>query len=1074
MNHARCKACDTPAAIDARFCSNCGRELRAALEAAFSLEPIHGSIQRRQLTVMFCDLVGSSALSAALDPEDFSDIIAAFHRSITDVAALHGGFVARYMGDGALIWFGYPQAEEDDAERAVHAALAIVAATTALADEGKPRLQVRVGLATGLVLVGDMAASGAARNLDVVGETPNLASRLQGLAEPDTILVSGNLHTLTGHLFQWRESGRRMIKGWDKPVPVWQVLGPKAVVDRFEARTGARAAPLVGRADVLEQLVASWDAARAGSGRVVVITGEAGIGKSRLVAHMADLTTADPVTRMRLFCSRHQQAVPLQPVMEQIAHLARLSPDGAPEAERAKLAAAVQGADEAEMDLLAELFGVQTKARRAVAANLTPLRKKRLLTDAIVGILLRASQARPVLAICEDAHWADPTTLEVLTRTVRSLAGLPIMLIVTTRPSFELRWQNDPGVERIVLAPLYAEEAAALVRWTAGAQTLPEITVQDILTRADGVPLYIEELTKTVLTTQVSAPDRLTPARVPTSLQASLNARLDRLGPAREVAEVAAVIGRSFGRDLLGHVAAPQATSLEEALNGLIESGIVAPHLSGQYHFHHALLHDAAYDMITRERRRWLHGRIAAAIETHLPKFGEAEPQILALHWSQAGDLARAATAWGSAARQALRRSAPREALAAIDSGLVALRRLAPDPQGMRTEIELRVLQVSSVSLARGPGVPVMGEALTRMLELSRDLPDTPYLLFVHYSLWLHAFTRGELGSAHQQVVDLIHYAEQRPGPGRLLCAVRAAGLTDFAMGAYAASADHLERGIALYEPAIGPVFARLTVHDPVIDMHCYRSWDLLFLGRLAEAYDESALALSQARQGGHFFTIAHATLTVAFVHLHCGEIAEGMRQLEELFVLTEEQGIPYFQQAGLVFKGYFAGRVGDAAAGQALVRAGIEWNTDTNTLLYLPGFMACEAELLAILGDTDAAMARVEEALATMQASGARWDESEIRTIHGTICRMAGDMAAAETATWRAVEVARLQGAALRELRAATALAHMLADTDRAASAHSALAAALDHFVTEPDVPVIANARALLSWLEQSSQAIT
>ncbi len=1069
-------ACDTPAPADARFCSNCGRRLSATSEPPAPAEPpkpVHAPVQRRQLTVMFCDLVGSSALSAALDPEDFSDIIAAFHRSVTDVATRHCGFVARYMGDGALIWFGYPQAEEDDAERAVRAALEIVEAIGSLAVGGHPRLGVRVGLATGLVLVGDMATSGAARNLDVVGETPNLAARLQSLAEPDAVLVSGNLHTLTSHLFEWQEYGRRAIKGWDKPVPVWRALRPMPVADRFRARTGARAAPLLGRTDIVKRLDTLWHEACAGSGRVVLITGEAGIGKSRLVAHLASIAPPDSATRVRMFCSRHQQAVPLQPVMEQLTHLAQLSPDGAPEAELAKLAAAIQGADDADMDLFAELFGLQTKGRRAVA-NLSPLRKKRLLTEALVGILHRAARRRPVLTVCEDAHWADPTTLELLTRTVRSLAGLPVLLVVTARPGFEPRWQNDPEVERMVLPPLPADAAATLVHWTAGTQALPEDTVQDILTRADGVPLYIEELTKTVLTTPAPALERLGTARVPTSLQASLNARLDRLGSAREVAEVAAVIGRSFGLDLLTRVAAPQATTLDHALSGLVESGIVEPYVPGQYHFHHALLHDAAYDMVTRERRRWLHGRIAVAIETHLPKLGEAEPQRLALHWYEAGDPARAATAWGSAARQALRRSAPREALAAIESGLTALRSLGPGPQGMRIEIELRVLQVSSVSLARGPGVPVMGEALTRMIELSRDLPDTPYLLFAHYSLWLHAFTRGELESAQRQVVDLIQFAEDRPGPGRLLCAVRAAGLTDFGMGSFASSADHLQRGIALYDPTIRPVFARLTIHDPVIDMHCYRSWDLLFLGRLSEAYAESTQALAEARHSDHFFSLAHAMLTVAFVDFHCGEIARGLMQLNELFVLTDEQGIPYFQQAGLVFKGYYEGRVGDAAAGQALVRAAIDWNRDTNTLLYLPGFIACEAELLALLGDTDAAMTRIDEALATMQSSRAHWDECEIRTIHGNIRRMAGDLEGAESSYWQAINVARQQQAGLRELRAASALAHMLAGTERADCAHTALTEALAHFVTEPDVPVIVNSRKLLSWLEQSSQAIS
>jgi hypothetical protein len=413
-----------------------------------------------------------------------------------------------------------------------------------------------------------------------------------------------------------------------------------------------------------------------------------------------------------------------------------------------------------------------------------------------------------------------------------------------------------------------------------------------------------------------------------------------------------------------------------------------------------------------------------------------------------------------------MRRSAPREAMAALRSGIEALERLELTPALMRMEIELRVLQATAASVTLGPGLPVVGEALRRVLALSPQMPDTPYMLYALYTLWLHTFTRGEIDSAVQQAEDLSRFAKRHPGPGRQLCAVRAAGLTQFVRGEFNTAATLLAVGIGLYDPEIRPVFARLTVHDPVTDMRCYRSWSLLFRGRLAEARAESAQALAGARESGHFFTQAHALLTMAFIDLHCGHTARGIATLREMFALADEHGFPYFESAGRVFEGYYLGRDGDAEAGLALVRAGAKWNVETESFLYVPGFIACEAELLARLGRHEEARGRMAAALRQMELTKACWDEAEIRTIDGIVRRLHCDSDGAETALRKAIEAACSQGAALRRLRAATALADLLATQGRQDAAREALAPALAPFEAEADAPAVLQAREFLAHL--------
>jgi len=603
--------------------------------------------ERRQLTVMFCDLVGSTELSSRLDPEDLREVIAAYHRAVAEVVAGFDGFVAKYMGDGVLIYFGYPRAHEDDAERAVRAGLGVIDAVGRL-DVKSVKLKARVGIATGLVVVGDLIGEGSAQEQSVVGETPNLAARLQALAEPNTIVIAAGTRRLVGDLFEYRDLGVVEVKGIAAPVPAWQVLRPSAVKSRFEALRGSALTPLIGRDEEIDLLLRRWARAEAGDGQIVLISGEPGLGKSRITAAFAERLRAEPYLRLRYFCSPYHQDSALFPFIDQIGRAAGFASDDMPAGKLEKLEALLARASPPDEDvaLLTDLVSLPASERHPLP-NLSPQRKKERTLEALIRQLEGLARQQPVVIVFEDAHWIDPTSRELLDLAVERVRSLPVLLIVTFRPEFQPPWIGQPQVTMLVLNRLDRRDRTALVTQIAGGKALPDEVVGQIVDRTDGVPLFVEELTKSVLESGVLREEgagyvldrALPPFAIPMSLHDSLMARLDRLASVRLVAQIGAAIGREFSYELLHAVSRLLKDELQTSLARLVASELVFQRGNppdAVYTFKHALVQDAAHGSLLRSSRQQLHAQIAEALEAHSPDLMDSQPELFAQHYAEA------------------------------------------------------------------------------------------------------------------------------------------------------------------------------------------------------------------------------------------------------------------------------------------------------------------------------------------------------------------------------------------------------------------------------------------------------
>src|SRR5215468_339267 len=586
--------------------------------------PGHDSAERRQLTVMLCDLVGSTALSVKLDPEDLRGIIAGYHRCCTELVECNGGFVARYLGDGVLAYFGYPQAHEYDAERAVRAGLALVEAVQRLETAAGVPLQARVGIATGLVVVGDLIGAGAAEEQAVVGETPNLAARLQTLAEQGAVVIESRTRRMTGGLFEYRDLGTVALKGFAEDVPVWQVLGASTTVSRFEA-LHATTTPLIGRDEEVDLLLRRWEQAKRGEGCVVLISGEPGIGKSRIVESIVERLSNEPHTRLRYFCSPHHQESALYPTITRLERAAEFRREDTAEQRLAKLERVLGQATDDLSDavpLLAALLSIPT-GDRYPPLSLTPKKQKEKTFHALVAQVEGLAAKRPVLMVSEDVHWKDPTSLELLDLTVDRVASLSVLLIITFRPEFIPPWTGRSHVTLLNLNRLPLRHRTEMITHVTGGKVLPKEIANQIMDRTDGIPLFIEELTKAVVESGVltetgdgyGVVGPVAPLAIPTTLHASLLARLDRLAPTREVAQTAAALGRTFSHELISTVATMSKPQLDDALARLVAAELIfqrgAPP-DAEYTFKHALVQDAAYSTLLRSRRVQLHARIVA------------------------------------------------------------------------------------------------------------------------------------------------------------------------------------------------------------------------------------------------------------------------------------------------------------------------------------------------------------------------------------------------------------------------------------------------------------------------------
>jgi class 3 adenylate cyclase len=713
--------------------------------------------ERRQLTVMFVDLVGSTALSARLDPEDMGQVIRAYQKCCAEVIRRWDGHVAKYLGDGVLAYSGWPQAHEDAAERAVRAGLAIIAALAELDTPAGAPLAVRVGIATGLVMVGDLVGDDEARERAVVGETPNLAARLQALATPGSVVISQATRRLIGGLFELADLGPKRLKGFAEPLAAWRVEGEGRAEGRFEALHGERLTPLVGREHEVGILLERWTSAKEGDGQAVLLSGEPGIGKSRVVRTLRERLGDEPYVPLSHYCSPHHTNSALYPLIGLLERAARLDREEPPEAQLAKLEA-VLGRSSDRLDeavpLLAALLGIPT-GDRYPALNLTPEVLKRRTFQALLDQLAGLGAQQPVLALYEDVHWVDPSTLELLGLIIERIQRLPVLVLITFRPEFQPPWTGHAHVTSLAMSRLGRRQGVDLVARITGSKPLPSAIVEQIVGRTDGVPLFVEELTKTVLESGLLADvgDRyelsgpLPPLAIPTTLHDSLMARLDRLAPVKEVAQIAAVIGREFSHELLAAVTPLSEDKLGEALDQLVTSELVfrrGTPPDATYSFKHALVQDAAYQSLLRSRRQQLHARIAKALEA-IPNAAETQPELLAHHFTEAALARPAVDYWLKAGELAIRRSATVEAIAQLRRGLDQVESLPGDLERASLELDLQTALGGALIAARGFASPETGKAYTRAGELCRQLGQPPQLFRVLYGQYVFHLVRAEL-----------------------------------------------------------------------------------------------------------------------------------------------------------------------------------------------------------------------------------------------------------------------------------------------------------------------------------------
>jgi class 3 adenylate cyclase/predicted ATPase len=1069
-----------------RAVATLGTSERPAASPEISPAAPRTDAERRQLTVMFVDLVGSTALSARLDPEDMREIVGAYHRSCAEQITKAGGFVAKYMGDGVLAYFGYPRAHEHDAERAVLAGLALVEAVPKLSTMAGSPLQVRVGIATGLVVVGDLIGMGAAQEQAVVGDTPNLAARLQGIAEPNMVVIAEGTRRLLGNLFEFEDLGAKNLKGIGGPVRAWAPLRASSAEGRFEALHTAGLTALVGREEELELLLRRWSRAKRGEGQVVLLSGEAGIGKSRLTAALLERLFGEVHTRLRYFCSPQHTDSAFYPIIGQMERAAGLAHDDKPQAKLDKLDAVLAQTSTSTEDaaLLAEMLLLPGDGRYPALDSAPEQRRQRTL-EALTSQLAGLARQQPVLMIFEDAHWVDPTSLEVLGRIMDRIKTLQALLIVTSRPEFNAPWVGQSHVTSLTLNRLGEREATAIIARLAGNKALPADVLAEIVERTDGIPLFVEEMTKAVLEAESEGAARRTVAAVPSSalavpasLHASLMARLDRLGPAKEVAQIGSAIGREFSHPLLALVARKSEVELGSALDRLVQTGLlfrqgVPPQAS--YLFKHALVQDAAYGTLLREPRRALHARIAETLERQFAEIAERQPELLARHCSEAGLIERAAGLWSKAGQQSLERSALIEAVEQLTRALGQFELLPATSELRREEIKLQAALLNALMHTKGYAAPetmAAGERARSLIETAEALeepPEDPLLKFsVLYGFWVANQTNLNGDIICELAAQFLTSAEKQGTIPPRMIGHRLIGSSLLLSGQFGQGRAHLDRAMALYDPAQHRVLTTRFGQDTRVAILWYRSWALWALGYPEAALADAERALTEAREIGHAATLMFALAWTGPTQYYCGNYAALRAQAEELVALADEKGSVYWKAAGMCMQGLILQQTGRADEAVQKLNSGIAAWRSTGASLFVPTQLSWLATAHAELSQFADAWRCVGEATTVIETSKERWYEAEVNRITGEVAvRSPGSEATKATAYFeRALAVARAQQAKSWELRAAMSLARLWRDQGKQDEARDLLAPVYGWFSEGFETRDLKEAKALLDEL--------
>jgi class 3 adenylate cyclase/predicted ATPase len=1071
----RCLTCGSENFPEAEFCRACGSNLRASASRHEHRKQALAAIgaERRPLTVAFCDLVGSTALSVQLDPEDLRDVIALFHRCVSETVSRYDGFIARYMGDGVLVYFGYPHAHEDDAARAVSAGISLVETVGNLkCTSSDEPIRVRVGISTGGVVVGDLIGTGTVQEYAVVGEAPNRAARLQALAEPNAVVICADTKRLTAGFFEYRDIGPVQLKGFPEPLQAWHVVRPSSIESRFEAFRSTGLAPLVGREEELEMLLRRWRQAAQGEGRVVLLTGEPGIGKSRLAVALQERLQGEAHTHIRYFCSPDSQDSALYPIVSHLERVAGFARDDMPERKLDKLAALLASAGPAagDISLIAELMSLPG-GQRYPPLDLSPQRRKERTLTALFHQLEGLARRQPLLVTFEDLHWIDPTSHEMLDLLVKRISQLSLLLVATCRPEFQPPWTSLPQVTLITLNRLGRSDGAVLVRQLAAEFFLQEV-VNEIVERADGVPLFVEELTKAVLeagadrSAEVNAFVPGSSLVIPATLHASLMSRLDRLGfVAKQVAQIGAAVGREFSYEMLAAAGQLPEAQIRDGLRRLVKAGLVfqrsaLPHAS--FLFKHALVRDMAYRTLLRRARQELHGRIARALEEHFPERAGREPEFVAHHFANASMPDKAAGYFLRAGQLAIQRSALVETLRHLERGLQVLAKAPRDVQRLRHEIDLHLALAGARSSAMGYAAHEVLEAYTKARSLCEELGDKKKLYTALVGQFFHQFMLVQRGAALRTAEEILQLTQGHSAREASILV----GVSLYQLGKLEPAEFHVRQSLSPGKSVADRPLAGRSIPDGRVFALMFHSMLLYLLGYLDQAEAQKRAALERARSLSHPYTLGFALAMTCKAHWFCDDDVALTERAHELVTLSAEQGYSFFLPVGLIYRGRAMVREGRTAEGIVEMEKGIASYRATGARWMMPYQLGLLAYSHGESAEVQRGLDVVEEALETVQQTEERWFEPELHRIKGELYTFLSKEADAEAAFKEATKIAQGQGAKLCELRACVSHAGLWAKQGKRETARELLAPIYGSFSEGLETRQLKKAKALLDEL--------
>jgi len=1084
-----CSRCGATSPAHSKFCGECGSKLLtpAGLQRSPTTPNLEASSrpvgtsgapsERRHLTVLFCDIVQSTALAKLLDPEDLSQLMRTYYDRSGEAIGRFDGVIASYVGDGIMALFGYPRAHEDDAERAVRAALQIIEVSKTVCPKGHPPIRVRIGIASGLVVVGEDKLHALAREKSIVGETPNLAAHLQGVAAPNSILISEATRELVGDVFELEKLELHNLKG--RPEIAWQIVGLKAGTSRFEAHVRTLT-NFVGREQEVALLVDRWQRANQGEGQIVLLAGEAGIGKSRIVETFLQMISGTSQLILRYQCSPYHVDSALYPITTELEHAAHVVSNDAPSVRLEKIESLLKqeglNLDET-LPVLAALLSIGPSDRYP-PPDVDPQRRKERTLSALVDRITNLAAKNSVLMIIEDLHWADPTTLEFLSRLILRLEELRTLLVMTHRPEFRPPWTGHVHVSALFLNRLGRRHCRAMVKSIANRKSLPAALMEQIIAKTDGVPLFVEELTKTLLESGLLREESdawvltgpLQEFSVPATLQDSLLARLERLPSVKEVSQLGAAIGREFPYKLLAAVSPMSESDLQWALGRLASAELIFARgtpPAASYVFKHALVQDTAYETMLKSKRQELHGRIARALEDAFPEIADTQPEILAHHYTEAVAPKSAVTWWGRAGDLAIKRSADTEAVRHFSRAIDLLRREPESRERDESELAMRIKLSGPLIATRGYVTPELAENYANAWQLCSRLKEEKSVFPVMYGQWVIPYVRGDMAAALVNSERFLHQAERQSDSGLLMMGHRIYGSSLVWRGDAQQGSEHLRQALSLYDAAQHDKLAYTFSQHPRTAALAHLCLAFQHLGFIDQAMDAGWRAISDAKRLGHFNSIAYSLCFVSLLIMLRRDVSTLKTTAGELMQLAKQYRASYWALWAKPMLGWIAAQEGNIEIGIRQMHESAEALQKQNANLWVPQTLLLEAEILGNVTQYQEAHKLLDAAQALIEPLDQRFYEAELHRVRGAVLTAEKPNSPDGMKSFdRAINIARRQNSRFLELRACVSKARASRERGLRDDAREIVTPVFSWFTEGLDTIDLKEARAVLEGL--------